>query len=272
MSAARLHIRHETRYEYAARVAYSVQRLHLTPSAFASQRVEQWAIAAPGIDSALVYTDGFGNRVHVTTVMDFSGPVTIVAEGVVHSADSSGIVKGLLSAAPDAVYLRQTKATQPSAGMRDMAEGISGKKKTPLDTLHSLMAGIHEHVAYELGSTHAHTTAAEAYADGRGVCQDHAHIFAGAARAMGVPARYVTGYLVTGDGASSTAAHAWAEALVPDLGWVGFDPANCKCPTDHYVRVAAGLDAAGVAPVRGARRGGLSEAMTVEVKVEIAQQ
>jgi transglutaminase-like putative cysteine protease len=272
MNATRLHVRHETRYEYEARVAYSVQRLHLTPSAFDSQRVEHWAISAPGIDTALVYTDGFGNRVHVTTVMDFSGPVTIVAEGVVHSTDSSGIIKGLLSAAPEAVYLRQTKATQPSAAMKAMAERVSGRRTKALETLHLLMGDIHEHVTYELGSTHAHTTAAEAYADGRGVCQDHAHIFAGTARAMGIPARYVTGYLVTGEGASSTAAHAWAEALVPDLGWVGFDPANCKCPTDHYVRVAAGLDATDAAPVRGARRGGLSEAMTVEVKVEIAQQ
>ena len=95
---------------------------------------------------------------------------------------------------------------------------------------------------------------------------------AAAARAAGIPARYVTGYLVTGQGASSTAAHAWAEALVPDLGWVGFDPANAKCPTDNYVRVAAGLDAAGVAPVGGSRRGGDAERMRVEVRVEIAQQ
>jgi transglutaminase-like putative cysteine protease len=134
------------------------------------------------------------------------------------------------------------------------------------------MADIHARVAYELGATTAHTTAAEAFADGRGVCQDHAHILIAAARSAGIPARYVTGYLVTGQGASSTAAHAWAEALVPDLGWVGFDAANAKCPTDNYVRVAAGIDAAGVAPIRGSRRGGNIERMRVEVRVEIAQQ
>jgi transglutaminase-like putative cysteine protease len=141
-----------------------------------------------------------------------------------------------------------------------------------LDGLHALMNDIHSRVAYELGATHAHTTAAEAFADQRGVCQDHAHIFIAAARAAGIPARYVTGYLVTGQGASSTAAHAWAEALVPDLGWIGFDPANAKCPTDNYVRVAAGIDAAGVTPIRGSRRGGNGERMRVEVRVEIAQQ
>ena len=114
--------------------------------------------------------------------------------------------------------------------------------------------------------------AAEAFAEGRGVCQDHAHIFIGAARNLGLPARYVTGYLVTGDGASSTAAHAWAEALVPDLGWVGFDPANCKCPTDHYVRVAAASMPPASPPSGARRRGGDTERMRVEVRVEIAQQ
>ena len=124
----------------------------------------------------------------------------------------------------------------------------------------------------ETGTSDAETTAAEAYTAGRGVCQDHAHIMIAAARGADIPARYVTGYLVTGMGASSTAAHAWAEVLVPDLGWVGFDPANNKCPTDNYVRVAAGIDAAGVTPIRGSRRGGAVERMRVEVRVEIAQQ
>ena len=158
-----------------------------------------------------------------------------------------------------------------AASIRTLAERqFAGR--SALEGLHSLMTEIHARVAYEIGATHAHTTAAEAFADGRGVCQDHAHIFLAAARSAGIPARYVTGYLVTGMGASSTAAHAWAEALVPDLGWVGFDPANAKSPTDNYVRVAAGLDAAGVAPIRGSRRGGDAERMRVEVRVEIAQQ
>jgi transglutaminase-like putative cysteine protease len=199
------------------------------------------------------------------------GPVSIVAEGVVEVTDTAGVVRGLASAAPEAVFLRQTKPTNATAPLRALAEKHFGLRPV-LDGLHGLMNDIHAKVAYEIGATDAHTTAAEAYADGRGVCQDHAHIFIAAARAGGVPARYVTGYLVTGQGASSTAAHAWAEALAPDLGWVGFDPANNKCPTDQYVRVAAGIDAASVTPIRGSRRGGDAERMRVEVRVEIAQQ
>jgi transglutaminase-like putative cysteine protease len=267
----RLSIRHETHYDYETPLSYSAQRLHLWPADFDAQTCISWSVAAPGFDRALAYTDGFGNKVHMITFGDIKGPVSIVAEGVVDVTDAAGVVKGLACAAPDAVFLRQTRATTANAALRALAErSFSGKPV--LGGLHALMAGIHGHVAYEVGATHAHTTAAEAYAERKGVCQDHAHVFVAAARAAGVPARYVTGYLVTGQGASATAAHAWAEALVPDLGWVGFDPANATCPTDHYVRVAAGLDAAGVAPVRGTRRGGEGEQMRVEVRVGIAQQ
>ena len=267
----RLAIRHETHYDYDTPVAHSAQRLHLWPVDFAAQQTVSWSITAPGFDGALAYTDGFGNRVHMLTFDNVEGPVAIVAEGVVDVTDAAGLVKGLACAAPDAVFLRQTRPTMATASIRALAEKQFAGRSV-LDGLHGLMAEIHGRVAYELGATHAHTTAAEAFADGRGVCQDHAHIFIAAARSAGIPARYVTGYLVTGMGASSTAAHAWAEALVPDLGWVGFDPANAKCPTDNYVRTAAGLDAAGVAPIRGSRRGGNGERMRVEVRVEIAQQ
>lgn len=267
----RLAVRHETHYDYDTPLAYSAQRLHLWPVDFAAQRTLSWSVTAPGFDRALSYTDGFGNRVHMVTFGNVEGPVSIVAEGVVEVTDAAGVVKGLACAAPEAVFLRQTKPTTATASLRNLADRQFAGCGV-LDGLHGLMAEIHARVAYEIGATHAHTTAAEAFADGRGVCQDHAHIFVAAARSAGVPARYVTGYLVTGQGASSTAAHAWAEALVPDLGWVGFDPANAKCPTDSYVRVAAGLDAAGVAPVRGSRRGGNAERMRVEVRVEIAQQ
>lgn len=267
----RLSIRHETHYDYDTPLAYSAQRLHLWPADFAAQKTLSWSIAAPGFERALAYTDGFGNRVHMVTFAEVEGPVSIVAEGVVEVTDVAGLVKGLVSAAPEAVFLRQTKPTTATASMRSLAEKQFAGRSV-LEGLHALMAEIHARVAYEVGATHAHTTAAEAFADGRGVCQDHAHIFIAACRAAGVPARYVTGYLVTGRGASSTAAHAWAEALVPDLGWVGFDPANATCPTDNYVRVAGGLDAAGVAPIRGSRRGGDAERMRVEVRVEIAQQ
>jgi transglutaminase-like putative cysteine protease len=267
----RLKVRHETRYDYERPVAYSVQRLYLTPPSFASQKVLRWSIDAPGIADALAYIDGFGNKVHVVTMSGLHDHVTIVAEGTAECTDTAGVVRGLHCPAPDAIFLRQTRATAPNEAIRALSQEAQAEGSTTLDRFHALMRLIHERIAYEIGATHAHTTAAEALAAGRGVCQDHAHIFLSAVRSLNIPARYVTGYLVTQNGGTASASHAWAEALVPDLGWVGFDAANGKCPTDDYVRVATGLDAQGVVPVRGSRKGGDSERMTVEVAVNAEQ-
>ena len=266
----RLHVRHTTHFEYDTALDYAVQRFLLTPVSFESQRVESWKITAPGMDKALTYMDGFGNKVHLASLASHTGPMDVVAEGIVECTDTHGLMKGIPEAAPHAVYLRQTAVTAPSITMLKLA--ATPDDGGTLAFLHALMQNIHANVEYKLGTTDAQTTAAEAFAKGSGVCQDHTHIFIGITRALKFPSRYVTGYLVTGVGASSTAAHAWAEVLVPDLGWVGFDVANCLCPTDQYVRVAAGIDAASVTPIRGSRRGGVAETMTVEVKVEIAQQ
>jgi transglutaminase-like putative cysteine protease len=130
------------------------------------------------------------------------------------------------------------------------------------------MLAIRERVDYVVGVTSSATTAAEALAQGRGVCQDHAQVFAAAARCLGHPARYVSGYLWTEAG-TSDANHAWAEAHVDGLGWVGFDPAN---PTEAYVRVAIGLDYLEAAPVRGVRRGVAEETLDVAVDVRHAQE
>jgi transglutaminase-like putative cysteine protease len=268
----RLKIHHDTHYAYDTAPSYLVQRLHLTPVDFEGQKTISWAIKAPGMDASLCHIDGFGNITHLVTVSGHTGGLTISAIGEVETRDTAGVVRGLVHPLPDAVYLRRTPATGMSTAMVEMANSID-RRVPALEQAHSIMHKVHGAVAYEIGSTHAHTTAAEAFAEGRGVCQDHAHIMIAVARFRGIPARYVTGYLVTGTGASSSAAHAWAELFIPDLGWVGFDAANDQCPTPLYVRIAAGLDAPAVAPVRGFRRGGSgSEQMTVAVSVEIAQQ
>ena len=268
----RLSVHHRTQFEYDTMLDYSVQRLHLTPLDFDSQKVVNWKITAPGIETALSYVDGFGNRIHLVTFSNQQGPVEITAEGLVDCTDVGGVVQGVRCAVPNAVFLRQTAATQPNAAIRKLADAVAADTPSVLDQMHNLMKEIHAKVSFEIGATHSHTTAAEAFSDGRGVCQDHTHILVGAARSIGIPSRYVTGYLVNGDGDPSTASHAWAESLVPGLGWVGFDAANSICPNDHYVRVAAGIDASGVTPIRGSRRGGENETMRVEVRVEIAQQ
>jgi transglutaminase-like putative cysteine protease len=125
-------------------------------------------------------------------------------------------------------------------------------------------------MTFDVEQTQSETSAADAFRLRHGVCQDYAHILIAACRRVGVPARYVSGYLKRSDGVDAqSAGHAWFEAFIPDLGWVGFDAANGIAPTDAYVRVAIGLDYLGAAPVRGTRFGGGSE--TLDVSVYVAQ-
>jgi len=123
---------------------------------------------------------------------------------------------------------------------------------------------------FEVGLTGTATKAGDALAAGHGVCQDFAQIFVASARLLGIPARYVSGHLARDE--AQEAAHAWAEACVPDIGWIGFDPANGISPTDHYLRVAIGLDYLDAAPIRGARRGGGTESLTVSVDAAAAMR
>jgi transglutaminase-like putative cysteine protease len=259
-------IRHTTRYSYAEPVSYTVQSLRLTPSSFDGQRVLDWQVRAAGANAPLQLKDGFGNTVHLITINARHEELVIEAGGTVETADRNGVVAGLGDAAPPRVYLKETTQTRPDAAIRALAATVQGKDL--LGRLHALVGAVRDRVDYVPGVTDAHTGAAEALADGKGVCQDHAHIFIAAARTLGVPARYITGYLVLGQQSTSQAHHAWAEAWVEGLGWVGFDVANRVCPTERYVRLAAGLDAGYAAPIVGSRRGGSTEKLDVSVQVQ----
>jgi transglutaminase-like putative cysteine protease len=263
-------IRHETRYSYDAATSFAVQRLRLTPFDNRAQKVRRWVIEADGMEGAAFYVDGFGNRVHLVTHCKPYEALTITAAGEVETEDCGGIVGDLGEAANPLVFLRATPRTVSSPAIDALADGLAERRA--LDRLHRLLEAIAAHVVYDTDATHHGTTAAEAFAAGQGVCQDHAHIFIAAARRHGAPARYVTGYLLMPGAEHAVAHHAWAEAFVPDLGWVGFDPANHVCPTEHYVRLACGFDAASAAPITGTRRGGGAESLTVDVTVRQQQQ
>lgn len=265
-------ISHMTRYSLAAPAQYSIQCLRLTPPSFEGQQVESWSIDMPHIDDAVRFRDCFGNMSHLVVIPAAHDEISIVARGTVETEERAGFVRGLIEVAPSRVYKRETPKTAADDGIRDLCAEISGDD--PIGRMHKLMDAVHERVAYVVGVTHPHTSAAEALHDGRGVCQDHAHIFISAARVMGLPARYVNGYFLTDADEPSEAHHAWAEVWLDGLGWLGFDPANRLCPSDHYVRLACGLDAGSAAPVRGTRRGGSEEMLdvVVEVQQQSAQQ
>lgn len=267
-----LSVHHLTTYRYAAPATFSVQSLRLTPPNFIGQRVHAWTVLAKGAESVTEFRDAMGNKAHLAVYPNPLESIEIEAFGVVETHDQNGIYKGGGEFTPTRVFLRQTTLTQPNEAIRALTQQLKGESR--IADLHVLMDDIRARVDYKKGRTDSYTTAGDALTAGHGVCQDHAHIFIAAARSAGIPSRYVTGYLFLGESGETDAHHAWAEAYVDGLGWVGFDVANLVCPTDHYVRLSIGLDAAGAAPVRGARHGGDRESLNVVVAVqqEVAQQ
>ena len=259
-------VKHVTRYIYETPVNYTVQSLRLTPAPFKGQRVRKWDVCVPGCAKSLQFKDGFGNAVDLVTIHARHTELVIEAGGIVETSDSSGVVAGLAKSTPPRIFLKETEQTQPNTAIRDLAQSIS--EKDQLDRLHALAGVVRDRIEYVTGITDTHTGAAEALADGKGVCQDHAHVFISAARTLGIPARYVTGYLMMDDTQPAEAHHAWAEAWLDPLGWIAFDVANRICPTERYVRLAAGLDANYAAPIIGSRRGGASEKLEVSVAVQ----
>jgi len=258
-------IGHVTRYKYSTPALYSIHTLRMTPPSFEGQRVLSWRVEMPDIEHAVRFRDAFGNVCHLVSIPRPHAEIAIIARGTVETNDKAGFVRGMTEVAPTRIYRRQTPKTAPDASIRALTEDLKAPDR--IDRLHELMQVIGERVSYEVGATNAHTSAAEALRDGRGVCQDHAHVFISAVRLMGLPARYVSGYFVAGD-EPSEAQHAWAEVFIDGLGWLGFDPANQLCPTDRYVRLACGPDAAAAAPITGNRRGGMDEVLDVFVEVQ----
>lgn len=265
-------VEHVTRYRYASEARYCVQSLRLTPASFAGHRVLDWQVSVEPAGTMTSTQDGFGNAIQLATVTVPHDEIVISATGTIDVEDRNGVVQGLPDGIPSRIFLRRTTLTEPDAAILDLADDT--RSLDPVPRLHALMGSIRDRVGYEVGMTGARTTAAEALAAGVGVCQDHAHIFIAASRASGIPARYVTGYLVLDESQPADAHHAWAEAWIEGLGWVGFDVANRICPTDRYVRLATALDAHYAAPVRGSRRGDAAESLDVSVNVrqETAQQ
>lgn len=265
----RLRIAHSTVYRYDPPANGAVQLLRLTPRNHDSQYVVRWRIDVSPDARLAASEDAFGNITHVFSASGPFAEIRVEVDGEVETQSTSGVVRGTVERFPHSLFLRETALTQPDAAIRSLAEDVDRVAGEPLDVLHALMRRLHDEIAYDTALTDTPMTASAALALKRGVCRDLTHIFIAVSRCLGIPARYVAGYLQLADGrAEQEAGHAWAEAFIADLGWVGFDPANALCPTEAYVRVAVGLDSLGAAPVRGARYGVGTESLEVAIKVD----
>jgi transglutaminase-like putative cysteine protease len=272
MAGMRICVSHQTTYRYQAPAGSVIQILRLTPRNHEGQFIACWRIDVSADCRLDQHEDAFGNISHAFTADGPFSELTVLVDGEVETRDTQGIVRGALERFPPSLYLRETPLTAPDAGLAAFAAAIRDAAGTDVLTLlHQILDRLHDELRHDTDPTRSATTAAEAFALKAGVCQDLTHIFIAAARSLGIPARYVSGYFRRTDHiAEPDTLHAWAEAFVPGLGWVAFDAANGNCPTDAHVRVAIGLDHLGAAPVRGRRYGGGGETLAINVRVDQA--
>jgi transglutaminase-like putative cysteine protease len=268
----RLRISHQTIYHYAPPATRVIQVLRLTPRNHDGQYVTNWRIDVSADCRLDQHEDAFGNITHTFAADGPLPELSLLVEGEVETRDVQGIVRDAVERFPPTLFLRETALTACDPAIAAFAAAARREAgEDGLKVLHRLLERLHGEMQFDSDSTRVTTKAAEAFALKRGICQDFAHIFIAGSRRLGIPARYVGGHLCRSDGVTAQdAGHAWAEAFVPDLGWVAFDPANGICVSDAHARVAVGLDYLGAAPVRGTRHGGGTETLEVNVHVDQA--
>ena len=262
-----LNVEHRTNYFYSEEIGYGVQQIRMRPFLNNQQRAVSWQVSINGANEQFNFTDNLGNHVDLYTLSNTT-ELEIISKGKVETFENNGVVGPHLSIIPLWYYKNSTPLTLAGPKIRTIARNWETRSTNSIETLHSLSAKIRKLVGYELGHTNSTTTAEQAVNIGFGVCQDHTHIFISAARLLGYPARYVSGHLFSSETKSISASHAWAEAFLDSIGWIGFDISNGISPDERYIKIAVGLDYQKAAPVRGIRYGDTDERVETHVFVE----
>lgn len=261
----RLTIEHRTIYAFTAPQGRIVQSLRMTPGDTHDQTVAAWHIDVDCDARMTQHRDGFGNA---TTMLYCEGPIErleLSVTGEVVTSSSGGVLHGTSETLPPRFFLRATPATAADAAIRAFADETAAGSDIP--ALHRLNCAIRQRFKDDCGRPVPGLTAAEAFEREALTARDMAQVFVAGARAIGVPARYVSGYCdLAGDHRPTP--HGWAEAWVPGAGWIAFDPWLGLSPEEHHVRVAVALDPAGAAPVAGSRLGEGRERLEVDVTVQ----
>jgi transglutaminase-like putative cysteine protease len=257
----KLQVSHRTMLTYERPIAETHMELRVQPRAGAGQRVERFELVVEPRSRVRSYRDGFGNHVHYFNHVPSHGRVEVVARSVVSTAAGQPDPE---DASFPQDFLQFRSPVLEVAGVRALA------RRFPQDgveeRLEALVLHINREFEYQPDTTTVFTAVDEVMRRRTGVCQDFAHLFIAVARSMGLPARYVSGYIHSGVGhVGEGASHAWAEVLVPGRGWIGYDPTNPVRAAEQHLRVAVGRDYQDVAPTRGTYLGAAHEQMDVSV-------
>lgn len=289
----RLSLSHLTRFKYAKPVAISHQLLRLTPRVFERQQVLSAAIdVTPAPHSTSSRRDAWGNALTEIFVHEDHAELGIQARAEVQVTPPRSIVAEQSPAweevaaalrAPgddhawDAAQFCFPSPLVAPAGAREFAAAVFTPGEPLFKAVQALSGKIFSEFEYQGGVTDVHTPVSDVLSAGKGVCQDFAHLAIACLRVFGLPARYVSGYLLTmRDGAQTglaggDASHAWFSAWCPGLGWVDFDPTNNLMPSDAHITLAWGRDYGDVSPTTGFIRGGGNQVVEVDVRVTQAQ-
>lgn len=257
-------IQHETVYRYSMPVDYTIQHLRLTPRIESQQEAISWKIQAPGTYQR--HKDAYGNIGHILVLNQPHDEIRITVNGQIKIAKENAHLPSDGGEVPLLAYLQPTRLTAINDDIIELANAGYSSRRSAIDGMFSLVNKIQDEIAYLPGTSSVNSTAAEVLDVGAGVCQDHAHLFIACCRALDLPARYVSGYIHSGN-SDHAASHAWADVWLEGQGWVSFDVTHANFAATEHCRLAVGRDYLDACPVRGVRQGGGAEAMEVVVRV-----
>ena len=275
-------IKHVTRFRYSAAVSEGIMELRMQPRDDGGQRSIKTQIQTIPRARIQHYRDFLGNVIHHFDVPGRHAQLTVTAESFLEAVappplpealepEAWAELDALTSRGDQFDYLMPSQFAAPTAQLHRLAAELGATRSAdPLTLLRELNSAIYQTFDYEPESTRVDSPIDDALRARKGVCQDFTHIMIALLREIGIPARYISGYLYHSGGrdrSTAGATHAWAEALLPGLGWVGFDPTNDLLASERHVRVAIGRDYADVPPTRGVFKGKASQALDVSVRV-----
>jgi len=277
-------IRHTTRFRYSAPINESIMEVRIQPRSEGNQYCLDFQLHTSPRAHIMNYRGEFGNRVHHFDIPNSHNQLTITAQALVDVTAPSPLPEALTPQAWDELdaltgsddywdTLMPSRFANPSELLYELAHELDVRRRDdPLTVLRDLNSAIYRTFEYSPKTTRVDSPIDEALSLRKGVCQDLAHIMITLARHLQIPCRYVSGYLYRGEGRSTgEATHAWVEAYLPDLGWVGFDPTNNTVTDERHVRVAIGRDYADVPPTRGVFRGKAESELAVTVRIAPSQ-
>jgi transglutaminase-like putative cysteine protease len=280
-------IRHVTRFRYSGPVRESVMELRMQPRSEGPQTLRSFQISTNPRAQLYAYTDHLGNAVYHFNLLREHEELRIEAQATVELAHMDNWpdkldplewsrYNGFNLSDDHFDMLEPSRFAAPSRELASFMKIADLEKPVgdPLTALRTLQRGIYDSFDYEAGVTEVNSPIEVALEQRRGVCQDFAHIMTAIARAWGIPCRYASGYLYhkgSRDRSSANATHAWVEAYLPSLGWVGFDPTNDLMAGSRHIRAAVGRDYADVPPTRGTYKGGADSELSIAVSLEPTQ-